>query len=97
MARSIAARIPPAAPRGVRRNIGEYTNAPVLDRIESTITVTTFRDLNPFYSPTAARGRPFAVYVHESVQTQLAALTHILLASSAVQDQWTIGQLESDK
>jgi hypothetical protein len=86
MARSTAARIPPAAPRGARRNTGEYTNAHVLDRIESTITVTTFRDLNPFCSPTAAPGRPFAVHAHESVQTQLAALTHTLLASSALQD-----------
>jgi hypothetical protein len=72
MARSTAARIPPAAPRGARRNIGEYTNA--LDRIGSITTVTTFRDLNPFRSSTAARGRPFAVH-----------------------EQWTIGQLESDK
>jgi hypothetical protein len=75
--------MPPAAPRGARRNIGEYTNAPVPDRIEGTITATTFRDLNPFSSPTAARGRPFAVHVHESGQTQIAALTHSLLASSA--------------
>jgi hypothetical protein len=87
IARSTAARIPPAAPRGARRNIGEYTNAHVLDRIESTITVTTFRDLNPFCSPIAARARPFAVHVHEGAQTQLAALTHTLLANSAVQDQ----------
>jgi len=49
VARSAAARVPAAAPRGARRNIGEYTNAHVLDRIESTISVTTFRDLNPFY------------------------------------------------
>jgi len=42
MARSTAARIPPAAPRGARRNIGETTNAHVLDRIESTISVPTF-------------------------------------------------------
>jgi hypothetical protein len=42
MARSTAARIPPAAPRGARRNVGEYTNAHVLDRIESTISVPTF-------------------------------------------------------
>jgi len=79
MARSTAARISPAAPRGARRNIGEYTNA--LDRIESTLTVTTIRDLNPFRSSTAARGRPFAVRVHESAQTKPAALTDTLLAS----------------
>jgi hypothetical protein len=81
MTRSTAARIPPAAPRGARQNIGEYTNA--LDRIEGTITATTLYDLNPFCSPTAARGRPFAVHVHESAQTQIAALTHTLFASSA--------------
>jgi hypothetical protein len=97
MTRSTAARIPPAAPRGARRNTGESTAAHVLDRIESAIAVTTFRDLNPFCSSIAACGRPFAVRVHESMQTQLAALTHALLASSAVHDQRTIGQLESDK
>jgi hypothetical protein len=85
------------APRGARRHAGKFGGAPLPDRIESTITVTTFRDLNPFCNPTAARGRPFAVHVHESARTQLEALTHTLLASSAVQDQWTIGQLESDK
>jgi hypothetical protein len=85
------------APRGARRHAGKFGGAPLPDRIESTITVTTFRDLNPFYSPIAARGRPFAVHAHKSVQTQLAALTHTLLANSAVQDQWTIGQLESGK
>jgi hypothetical protein len=85
MARSTAARIPPAAPRGARRNIGESTNAHVLDRIEGAITATTFRDLNPFFSPTAARGRLFAVHVHESVQMQLAAPMHTLLAGSAVE------------
>jgi hypothetical protein len=99
MTRSTAARVPPAAPRGARRHVGEYTNAHVLDRIESTITITitTLRDLNPFCNATAARARPFAVHVHESVQTQLAALTHTLLANSAARDQWTIGQSESDK
>jgi hypothetical protein len=68
----------------------------VLDRIESTITVTTFCDLNPFCGSTAACGRPFVVEVHESTQKQLGALTHTLFASSAVHDQPTIGQLESD-
>jgi hypothetical protein len=83
MARSTTA----PAPRGARRRAGKFGDAPLPDRIESTITVTTFRDLNPFCSPTAARGRPFAVHVHESVQTQLAAPTHTLLANSAPQDQ----------
>jgi hypothetical protein len=74
VAQSAAARVPAAAPRGARRNIGEYAH--VLDRIESTISVTTFRDLNPFYSSTAIRGRTFVVRVHESVKTQIAAPTH---------------------
>jgi hypothetical protein len=81
MARSTTA----PAPRGARRRAGKFGGAPLPDRIKST--VTTFRDLNPFCSPATARGRPFAGHVHESVQTQLAALTHTLLASSAAQDQ----------
>jgi hypothetical protein len=72
--------MPPAAPRGARRNIGEYQNAPELDRMEGTITATTFRDPNPFCISSAAGGRPFAVHVHESVRPQLVALTHTLLA-----------------
>jgi hypothetical protein len=83
VARSTAARIPPAAPCGARWNIGECTNAHVLDRIDSSITTTTFREVNSFCSPTAARGRPFAVHVHERARTQIAALTRTLLAGSA--------------
>jgi hypothetical protein len=62
------------------------TSATLPDRIESTINATTFRDLNPFCSSTAAREKSFAVHVHESAQTQLAALAHALLAGSAVHD-----------
>ena len=90
-ARSTAARMPPAALRGAQRNDGECTDAHALDRIEGTITATTSCDLNPIRNPTAARGRPLPVHVHESTQTQLAPLTHTLLAGSAVRDRWTIG------
>jgi hypothetical protein len=83
--RSTAARFPPAALRDARRNAGEDTNA--LDRIESNITVTAFRDLNPFCGPTVARRIPLAVHVPASVQTQLAALTQTLPASLAVRHQ----------
>jgi len=84
MARSTAACIPPAAPRGARRSVGEYTDAHLLDRIESTITATTFRDLNPFCSSTTAREKPPAGHAHESAQMQFAALAHTLLTGSAV-------------
>jgi hypothetical protein len=61
------------------------TSATLPDRIESTINATTFRELNPLGSSTAAHEKPFGVHVHESAQTQLAALAHALLAGSAVQ------------
>jgi hypothetical protein len=66
------------------------TSAPLPDRIEKTINVTSFRELNPFCSSTAAREKPFAVHVHESVQTKLAAPANALLAGSTVQDQWIL-------
>ena len=88
--------MPPAALRGAQWNDGEYTDARVLDRIEGTITATTSCDLNPIRNPTAARGSPFAVHVQESTQTQLAPLTHTLLAGSAVRNQGTIEQSASD-
>jgi hypothetical protein len=66
------------------------TSATLPDRIESTINVTTFRELNPFRSSTAAHEKPLAVQMGESTQTRLAAPANALLAGSTVQDQWAL-------
>jgi hypothetical protein len=48
------------APRGARRRVGQFEDAPLPDRVESTIDATTFHNLNlfcarpePHYNPHA--------------------------------------------
>jgi len=52
-----------------------------------TVYITTFLDLKRDGPTVTARERPFAFHVHESVQTQLAALMPPLLANSALRDR----------
>jgi hypothetical protein len=50
--RSSSASVPRAAPRGIRRSLGETTVARLPDRINDTVTATTFRDLDRIFTST---------------------------------------------
>jgi hypothetical protein len=63
------------------------TSTPLPDRIESTTSVTSYRELDPFCSSTAVGEKPFAAHEPKGPQTKLAARANALLAGSTVQDQ----------